>query len=90
MPGVCPDAVTSDGYRGGFKVQLMRKDVGLAVDSARRVGARLVLGDVALETYDQASRDPRCRDLDARVVYRWLGGVEPEVRRADEPGGGLE
>lgn len=79
VPGVCPDAVTSHGYRGGFKVQLMRKDVALAVSAARTANARLVLGDAALETYEQASKDPRCRDLDARVVYRWLGGVEPEV-----------
>lgn len=77
MPGVCPDAVTSHGYRGGFKVQLMRKDVALAVSAARAAHARLVLGGAALETYEQASADPRCRDLDARVVYRWLGGVEP-------------
>lgn len=78
MPGVCPDAVTSHGYRGGFKVQLMRKDVALAVSAAQAAHARLVLGDAALETYESASKDPRCRDLDARVVYRWLGGVEPE------------
>lgn len=79
VPGVCPDAVTSHGYRGGFKVQLMRKDVALAVAAAQAAHARLVLGDAALETYEQASKDPRCRDLDARVVYRWLGGVEPGV-----------
>lgn len=79
MPGVCPDAVTSHGYRGGFKVQLMRKDVALAVAAAQAAHARLVLGGAALETYEQASADPRCRDLDARVVYRWLGGVEPGV-----------
>lgn len=75
---MCPDAVTSHGYLGGFKVQLMRKDVALAVAAAQAAHARLVLGDAALETYEQASKDPRCRDLDARVVYRWLGGVEPE------------
>lgn len=85
VPGVCPDAVTSHGYRGGFKVQLMRKDVALAVAAAQAAHARLVLGDAALETYEQASKDPRCRDLDARVVYRWLGGVEPEP----EPGVGV-
>lgn len=79
VPGVCPDAVTSHGYRGGFKVQLMRKDVALAVSAAHAAHARLVLGGAALETYEQASADPRCRDLDARVVYRWLGGVEPEL-----------
>ncbi|KAF9268663.1 hypothetical protein L218DRAFT_1048219 [Marasmius fiardii PR-910] len=79
VPGVCPDAVTSKGYEGGFKIQLMKKDMGLAVQAAKRVGARVVLADSALPAYTEASNDPRCKDKDARVIYRWLGGVEPEV-----------
>lgn len=75
-PGVHPDAPSTNGYKEGFKVQLMRKDVSLAVDMANRVGAKLVLGDVTLKTYEDAANDPRCRDLDSRVVYRYLGGVE--------------
>jgi len=76
VPGVYPEAPSSNGYKEGFKVQLMRKDFGLAVDMARRVGTRLVLGDAGLATYDGASKDPRCRDLDSRVVFRYLGGNE--------------
>ena len=78
VPGVCPKAVTSHGYQGGFKIQLMKKDFSLAVQSAREIGAKLVLGDAGLQTYTAAAEDPRCRDLDSRVVYRWLGGEEPE------------
>jgi 3-hydroxyisobutyrate dehydrogenase-like beta-hydroxyacid dehydrogenase len=73
---VYPEAPSSGGYKQGFKVQLMRKDFGLAVDMAKRVGSRNVLGEVGLETYDGASKDSRCRDLDSRVVYRYLGGNE--------------
>ena len=76
VPGVYPEAPSSKGYREGFKVQLMRKDFALAVDMAKRVGSKNVLGEVGLETYDGASKDPRCRDLDSRVVYRFLGGQE--------------
>lgn len=93
VPGVCPDAVTSKGYEGGFKVymltmtvplpgadwvlmlrgqvQLMKKDMGLAVAAAKEVGANLVLGDAGLTAYTAASEDPRCRDRDSRVIYRW-------------------
>ncbi|KAJ7594584.1 NAD binding domain of 6-phosphogluconate dehydrogenase-domain-containing protein [Mycena floridula] len=70
VPGVCPDAVTSRGYKGGFKVQLMKKDMSLAIDSARRAGAKLVLADAGLAAYSAAAEDPHCRDLDSRVVYR--------------------
>lgn len=76
VPGVCPDAPSSHGYQGGFKIQLMRKDVGLAVQVAENVGARLLLADAGLKAYGEASADPRCRDLDSRVIYRFIGGEE--------------
>lgn len=76
VPGLCPDAPASKGYKGGFRVQLMKKDFGLAVDTAKRVGAKLALGDEGLKVYEEASQDERCKDLDSRVVYRLLGGRE--------------
>jgi 3-hydroxyisobutyrate dehydrogenase-like beta-hydroxyacid dehydrogenase len=76
VPGVYPEAPSSKGYKEGFKIQLMRKDFGLALDMAHRVGSKNVLGKVGLETYTAASNDPRCKDLDSRVVYRYLGGSE--------------
>ncbi|SPO04202.1 uncharacterized protein DNG_06885 [Cephalotrichum gorgonifer] len=76
VPGLCPDAPSSKGYEGGFKVQLMAKDFGLAVSAAEEVGATLLLGDAGLAGYNGASQDPRCRDLDSRVVFRFIGGRE--------------
>jgi len=75
-PGVYPEAPSSKGYQGGFKVQLMRKDFALAKQMAERVGSRNVLGQVGLDTYTKAMEDPRCKDLDSRVVYRYLDGQE--------------
>lgn len=74
VPGVCPNAPASKGYQGGFKVQLMKKDFALAVKAADRVGAQLRLGVSGLEVYHEASEDERCRDLDSRVVFRYIGG----------------
>lgn len=76
VPGICPDAPSSHGYEGGFKIQLMRKDFGLACQVAENVGAKLLLADAGLKAYTEASADPRCRDLDSRVVYRFIGGEE--------------
>jgi len=76
VPGVCPEAPSSNGYQGGFKVQLMRKDFALAVGMAEGVGAKLALGQAGLDVYTGASNDEQCRDLDSRVVYRYLGGKE--------------
>ncbi|KAL3485857.1 NAD binding domain of 6-phosphogluconate dehydrogenase-domain-containing protein [Aspergillus germanicus] len=76
VPGVCPNAPASKGYHGGFKVQLMKKDFALAVEAADRVGAQLRLGVSGLKVYQEASEDDRCRDLDSRVVFRYIGGEE--------------
>jgi len=84
VPGVFAEAPSSKGYTNGFKVQLMRKDFGLALDMAKRVGAQNVLGEAGLATYEGASNDPRCKDLDSRVVYRYLGGNEDWQKDADE------
>lgn len=57
-------------------MNLMRKDFALAVDTAKRVGAKLALGQSGLDVYTSAMTDPGCKDLDSRVVYRYLGGDE--------------
>ena len=54
----------------------MKKDYALAVDTAKRVGAKLALGSEGLKLYEEASVDENCKDLDSRVVYRLLGGRE--------------
>lgn len=58
----------------------MRKDIGLAIESAEKVGAKLVLSNAGWSAYDAASKDPSCRDRDSRVVYRWLGGKEDLIQ----------
>lgn len=54
----------------------MTKDVRLAVDTAKRNDVRLALGHEGLKAYEEACADPKCKDLDSRVVYRLLGGKE--------------
>ena len=76
VPHLIPTAASSWGYQPGFKVELMRKDMALALEMSRRVGCQNVLGEVSVKTYDGACNDPRCRNLDAKVVFRYLGGNE--------------
>lgn len=76
VPGVVPDAPASKGYKPGFRLELMRKDFALAVRTAKLVGANLALGETGLDVYTKAMDDERCKGLDSRVVYRFLGGEE--------------
>ena len=50
-PGVTPEAPASRGYRDGFQIALMLKDLGLAIESARRLGAPTPFGALAQSLY---------------------------------------
>jgi len=72
VPGVSPGAPADHDYEGGFGVGLMRKDLKLAMEEARRVGAKVEMGERASDVYDDVEMTEPGRDFS--VVYRWLGG----------------
>eukprot|EP01116_Phalansterium_solitarium_P024956 TRINITY_DN931_c0_g2_i1.p1 TRINITY_DN931_c0_g2~~TRINITY_DN931_c0_g2_i1.p1 ORF type:complete len:330 (-),score=111.71 TRINITY_DN931_c0_g2_i1:143-1132(-) len=55
VPGVLPNVPASRGYAGGFGVDLMAKDLGLAVNAAEQIKAPLPLAAVALQLYNLLS-----------------------------------
>lgn len=50
-PGVMPNVPASKGYEGGFGVDLMLKDLGLAAEAALAVKAATPLGELARNLY---------------------------------------
>lgn len=76
VPGIISTAPSSNDYKPGFRVELMRKDVGLALDMAGRAGCNNILGSTVLETYNKVSEDSAFRGLDSKIIYRYLGGKE--------------
>ena len=85
VPGLCPDAPSSKGYNGGFRVELMRKDIGLALNMGEDALAfatnvstdkSMRLGREGLKIYEETCQQDDCKAKDSRVVYRWLGGNE--------------
>src|SRR5581483_1621712 len=50
-PGVMPNVPASRGYSGGFGVDLMLKDLGLAVENALSTGSAVPLGALARNLY---------------------------------------
>lgn len=55
VPGVLPSAPANDDYAPGFMVDLMRKDLGLAISAAKGVQAPAILAAVAEQLYGSAS-----------------------------------
>ena len=55
-PGVMKDAPSSKGYAGGFGVDLMLKDLGLAIESASDLDASVPLGKLSRQLYEAHSK----------------------------------
>jgi 3-hydroxyisobutyrate dehydrogenase len=54
-PGVMENTPASHDYQGGFGVDLMLKDLGLAVENAQQAGTTVALGELARTLYQNHS-----------------------------------
>lgn len=70
-PGVMENVPAARGYNGGFGVDLMLKDLGLAVESALASGAAVPLGALARNLYDLHSK-AGSGGLDFSSIFRML------------------
>lgn len=73
VPGVVEKAPASRDYEGGFGLNLMRKDLKLAIDAAQEAGVPLQLASTARGVYD-AVKD-LYPDKDFSVVYKYLNDI---------------
>ncbi|KAL2205531.1 3-hydroxyisobutyrate dehydrogenase-like protein [Sarocladium strictum] len=76
VPGVMPNVPSSNGYAGGFRIELCEKVLGMGSKLAEDVGARTVLDGPAKAAFQEAMGDERYKGKDARVVYKWLNESE--------------
>lgn len=72
VEGIVPGAPCERGFDGGFGVQLMKKDLNLAVAAAKGCGAYLGAKDYAQKVYELADDDDRYKGKDFGVVYRMM------------------
>lgn len=60
VPGIVPDAPSSNNYKLGFKTQMMIKDLGLGIRAGYATGIKPSIAEAAYRVYEKASIDPRC------------------------------
>ncbi|WP_111657120.1 3-hydroxyisobutyrate dehydrogenase [Isoalcanivorax indicus] len=72
-PGVMDGVPSSNDYQGGFAVDLMNKDLGLAMDNALRAGTRTPLGALARNLYGLHGGQGAGR-LDFASILRLIAG----------------
>jgi 3-hydroxyisobutyrate dehydrogenase len=82
VPGVGPDTPADHDYEGGFAAALMLKDLKLAADAARSVGAYTPMGGEAEELYQRfVDRGGGGKDFSAIIKMiddSWKVPEEPE------------
>jgi 3-hydroxyisobutyrate dehydrogenase len=71
VPGLMPNAASSNDYKPGFMTDLMCKDLGLAVDAARNLRVPLFVTPAAQQVYRLASSHGLGR-RDFTSVYSFL------------------
>ena len=74
VPGLVAEAPVNDGFAPGFMVDLMRKDLGLALDAGADLGLPLTLTAMTHQLYALASRQGHGR-LDMSAVAKLLEGA---------------
>ncbi|MDR6584033.1 3-hydroxyisobutyrate dehydrogenase [Herbaspirillum sp. BH-1] len=74
-PGVMDTAPAAKGYAGGFGVDLMLKDLGLAVESALATNCAIPLGAAARNLYDIHSMNGAGK-LDFSSIFNMLGKAQ--------------
>lgn len=72
VPGFDASSPANRDYAGGFNVGLMKKDMALAYEAARRIETPLHLADSALKLYDTVANDEEHGKRDLSVVYRYM------------------
>ncbi|MGP4843492.1 3-hydroxyisobutyrate dehydrogenase [Marinobacter sp. 1Y8] len=76
-PGVMENVPSSNEYQGGFLVDLMSKDLGLAFDNAVRNHAPIPMGSLARNMYSLHSQQGNGR-LDFSSIQRFYRGNESD------------
>ncbi|CAD8210567.1 unnamed protein product [Paramecium octaurelia] len=70
VPGVMPNVPSSKDYDGGFMVELMLKDLDIAIDASKKSGTDAQLGQHAQQIYNKLNEHFGKKDF--AIVYKEL------------------
>lgn len=59
VPDILPNAPSSNGYKATFRHEMIVKDLGLGVDAAKKHNVVPRMGNVAIEQYKAAAKNPK-------------------------------
>lgn len=71
-PGIIPTAPSTNDYNGGFKTNLLYKDLGLASQVAKEICSPTPLGTLTHQMYRLLMNAGEYKDKDFSVIYKFL------------------
>jgi 3-hydroxyisobutyrate dehydrogenase len=66
------ESSASKDFEGGFKTELAKGVMDMAVELMDDLGAKHVFGNVVKDVYARAVQHPRCKDKECRSIYRLI------------------
>lgn len=72
VKGVQAESSAARDFEGGFKTELAKGVMDMAVQLMDDLGAKHVFGSVVTDVYARAVQHPRCRNKECRSIYRLL------------------
>lgn len=79
VPGLTPKNAASNGYKGGFSIELCLGVLELCVKAGDDLGAMMPLGKPMLDAYRAVAAEERFSGKDSKVIYKWIGGPDPDL-----------
>lgn len=71
-PGIIPTAPSSNQYDGGFKTNLLYKDLKLAAQVAQELSSPIPLGSLTHQMYRMIMNAGEYQEKDFSVIYKFL------------------
>ncbi|KAK5053868.1 hypothetical protein LTR84_001830 [Exophiala bonariae] len=72
IKGVQSNSSASKDFEGGFKTELAKGVIDMAVELMDGLGAKHVMGNVVKDIYARAVEHPKCADKECRSVFRLI------------------
>ncbi|CAH0003922.1 unnamed protein product [Clonostachys byssicola] len=74
VPGLVPDAPSSNNYKRAFAPALSVKDLTIGINAAKKVGIAPTAGEAAIKAFKEVDADPRTHDLDHTSLWLHVYG----------------
>ena len=72
VKGVISKSSASRDFEGGASTELCQGIIGSVLETAERVKAKLLVGPLLREIFEEAVNDPRCKGKEYRSIYRLI------------------